>query len=226
MYTKFLKDFINARNHGVVELERLVFKELLPIPAGGTKSYTAQLNSVLTASVMRDKKEVLIDAATLLNRALALYTKAAFTLRDELLSQQLATLAVQLSVLDQVLKQFVAIRFPALLKAHELTSAHAAACSKLSSAEVTVARAKLQRDVAAVAANLPTVRDITTFDVTMSSVGLAEKVAPGHAPTLVQLKDMFLPVGELPEDGPVSLFAAAIASRLDASWFGPPQAAS
>lgn len=224
LHTKFLKDLIFAKNHGVVELERIVFQELLPVPAGGIKGYTAQLNSVLTAAVMKERKEVLIDAATLLNKALALYTKAAFTLRDELLSKQLATLAVQLSALDQTLKQIVIIRFPALLRAHELTSAHAVACAKMSTTEVASARVKLQRDVAAVAANLPTVQDIDMFDVAMSSVGLAEAVAPGLVPKLVQLKDLFLPVGTLAEDGPESLFAAALASRLGDSWFGPPQA--
>jgi hypothetical protein len=173
----------------------------------------------VTKGTGKDKKDAVVSAPLLLSKALSLYTTATFMLKDEVLSEQISTLAVQISTLDQVVKQIITIRFPALIKANDLVSAHSIASVKLSHAELAAAEAKLKREVAALFANLPIVIDSTTYDVVYSPVGLCEAVAPGKAPTLVRLKDMFTPVGELPVDGPENLFAAALATRLDSSWF-------
>ena len=222
LYKTYVNDLIGAKTFGVAALESKVFSQFEPIPAGGVAGYKNRIGSVLAAVAVRDSKRVDINPGALLSRGLELYCTAAFSLRDKVLTSQVATLIVQISALERILKQIIGIRLPALLKAHALTAAHAHAAAKLLSAEVGAARAVLKRDVAAVFANLPMVTDTETYDAPkIISVGLSTHVVPGDPPSLVDLKDMFLSSNAPPEDGPASLFGAALAAGLDESWFLP-----
>jgi hypothetical protein len=228
VYKMYLGDMIGAKTCGVATLESKVFAHLEPIPPGGIAGYKTRIASVLSAVAVRDGKKVDINPGALLSKGLELYNTAAFSLRDEVLTSQLATLVVQISALERVMKEIIGIRFPALLKAHALTAAHALAAPKLPHAEVGAARAALEREVAAVFANLPMVTDAETYDAPkIISVGLSARVVPGDPPTLVDIKDMFLTSNAPPEDGPASFFGAALAASLDSSWFSPtPRATS
>lgn len=219
LHQKYLKEFIGGTN-GVADLEKQVFMQLSPLPKGGLEQYATRIRLFLSASYIKDGKSVDISAATLLNQAYSLYTTAAFSLRDELLSKQLATLAVQIAALLRVATHCLGIRLPALIKAAGFTQKYLAACDKLTVAEQPAARAKLRCDVDEVFVNLPVVTDATTYDVSaIMSVGLSAKVAPGKAPALVHFKDLFMSAVDLPVGGPDNLFAAALATGLDSSWF-------
>ena len=222
LYKTYVNDLIGAKTFGVAALESKVFSHLEPLPAGGIAGYKTRIGSVLTAVAVRDQKKVDINPGALLSKGMELYCTAAFSLRDEVLTSQVTTLIVQISALERVMKEIIGIRFPALLKAHALTAAHALAVAKLPHAEVGAARAVLKRDVAAVFANLPMVTDTETYDAPkIISVGLSARVVPGEPPSLVDFKDMFLSSNLPPMDGPASLFGAALAAGLDNTWFSP-----
>ncbi len=215
LYKFYVKDFI-GHARGVANLENLVFKQHLPLPSGASADYSSRIQSMLNYS----NKTGDISAAALQSKATFLYSVAAFSLRDELLSQQLATLAVQLSALARFVSEVIGIRFPALIKAHALTEAFSKLDQNVTLADQNTAREKLKREVAGIFSNLPVVVDVSTYDVPpILSVGLSTTVVGGKAPTLVQYKDIFAAAHTLPEDGPPSLFTAALAVGLESSWF-------
>jgi len=215
LHKTFVKDFIGA----VANLENLVFVQLQPVPKTGIADYTSRIRAMLTFSI----KGVDMSPGALQNKATLLYSIAAFSLRDEVLSAQLATLAVQISAMARVLQEVIGLRFPALIKAHDLTEAFSKTYENLSPVAQKDARAKLKFDVADIFINVPTVTDVTTFDVpAIVSVGLSAAVVAGNLPTLVHYKDMFATASTLPADGPASLFAAALAMGLESSWFPQP----
>ena len=218
----FVKDFV-GHARGVAYLENLVFVQHLPLPKGAISEYAGLIQSMLNYS----NKSGDVSAAALQSKATYMYSVAAFSLRDEILSKQLSTLVVRLSTMAQFLSGVIGIRFPALIKAHALTDAFAKLDSNMSLADQNTARAKLKRDVAGIFSNLPAVDDVCTYDVPpIVSVGLSAKVVAGNAPALVQYKDMFVAPNTLPEDGPTSLFAAALAMGLESKWFPEPLADS
>lgn len=214
----FVRDFV-GHSRGVAYLENLVFVQHLPLPKGAISEYAGLIQSMLNYS----NKNGDVSATALQSKATYLYSVAAFSLRDEILSKQLSTLVVQLSTMAQFLSGVIGIRFPALIKAHALTDAFSKLDSNTSLADQNTARAKLKRDVAGIFSNLPAVNDVCTYDVPpIVSVGLSTKVIAGNAPALVQYKDMFAASNTLPEDGPPSLFAAALAMGLESKWFPEP----
>ena len=215
LYRKYLKDFIGG-THGLANLENLVFQQLLPLPRGAIADFASQLRAILSFT----NKTVDISPAAMQSKGMLLYSTAAFSLRDAVFTSQLATLVVQLSTMARVVGDVVGLRFPALIKAHALTEAYSTTSEALAPTARAVARAKLERDVADVFSNLPVIENATTFDASpIVSVGLSEAVVAGLAPTLVHYKEMFAPSNPLPEDGPSSLFSAALATGLESSWF-------
>jgi hypothetical protein len=218
LYKFFVKEFI-GHARGVANLENLDFVQHLPLPKGAIAEYSARISSMLNFS----NKAVDISAAALQSKGTYLYSVAAFSLHDELLSKQLATLTARLSAMDSFVAQVVGLRFPALIKAHALTDAFSKHDPNVSMADQSIARAKLKRDVADIFSNLPVVTDVITYDVPpIVPVGLSTTVVAGNAPTLVEYKDMFAAGSVLPEDGPASLFTAALAVGLEKSWFPQP----
>ena len=220
LYKLFLKDFI-GHTRGVAYLENLVFVQLLPLPIGAIAEYASRIQSMLNQS----NKSGDLSAAGLHSKATFLYSVAAFSLRDEILSNQLATLATQLSAMARLVSEIMGIRFPALIKAHFLIDAFVKLDPNVALAVRSTAVAKLKRDVASIFSNLPVVGNVSTYDIPpIVSVGLSTSVVPGRAPTLVHYRDVFAAASTLPEDGPPNLFAAALDVSLESSWFPQPSA--
>jgi hypothetical protein len=224
LYQMYVKDIIGGKD-GITNLEEMVFVQLQTMTTRSMQGYATRIRSLLSATYKREGKTVDISPLALLNEAQSLYVIAAFSLRDELLSNLLSTLAAQIAALHSVVQQSIGIRFHALPRAHALIGA--IDFSKVPGGERDAARLNVKREVDSVFANLPVVSNLTTYDAPeIVSVGLSEKVTHGNAPALQWCKELFVPIVTLSEGGhSTTLFQAALATQLDSSWF-PPRAAT
>ena len=157
----------------------------------------------------------------LLAVAESLYVTAEYILRDKVLSMQLSTLAAHLSAMNEVGKQIVGIRFPALRKANELLFTYD--IEKAPADQRVELREKMQKEVSDVFALLPVVRDRASYDVPLIlSVGLDEEVKPGLAPVLQRYTSIFLPINtvvDVLQGAPGTMYNAAHTVHLDNSWY-------